>query len=95
LSARENELSEKGIIEFNIRLPSSWAPPALTSGKSRNSSRSVDRKTLIESGYKDPLEKRKAATAQWLLHSLEDSSPREALLTNLSSLKQVIISHNY
>lgn len=73
LSARESELSEKGIIEFSIRLPST-------------SSGGDD---LLDE-YKDPLlTERRRHTAQWL-YGGQNVPPKQAILTNLTSLKQVI-----
>lgn len=87
-------MSEKGIIEFNIRLPSSYAPSVLTSGKSRKASsrsRDIPGQETNQQIYRDPLlshSERRKATVQWL-HSLDESSSTDAILSNLSSLKQV------
>ncbi|CAL8096826.1 unnamed protein product [Orchesella dallaii] len=74
LSARESELSEKGIIEFSIRLPSTSA-----SGDSDH----VDE-------YRDPLlTERRRHTAQWL-YGGQNVPQKQAILTNLASLRKGI-----
>lgn len=75
LSARESELSEKGIIEFSIRLPSI---PSNSTG---------DDDFVDE--YRDPLlTERRRHTAQWL-YGGQNVPQKQAILTNLTSLKKV------
>jgi len=87
LSARESELSEMGIIEFNLRVPSDCK---FTLDKSTKPPTAIEKTSKLETEvYTDPLlSERERATIRWL-YSSEDT-PKNALLTHLSYLKQGI-----
>ena len=96
LSARESELSSKGIIEFSIKLPPQHAKHSKTYGLqvSEEIKSLKKEKTVIsgnnkkEEGYLDPLESvRRRATINWV-NAKENG--RGDLLTHLSQLKQVL-----
>jgi len=100
LSARESELSEKGIIEFSVRLPAQTQTHNIyrhdMPGHKLSKKRSMDvnnKQTSVESSlddeYQDPLLSARRNCVRWLYSS--DDSPKESVLTHLSYLKKGIM----